>query len=46
VDRKYSKSIGKIEQSRLNFNSSMPPSTGIGTVGAAINDFFFQKIAI
>ena len=28
------------------FNGSMPPSTGLGTVGAAINDFFFQKIAV
>ena len=25
------------------FNSSMPPSTGLGTVGAAINDFFFSE---
>ena len=25
------------------FNSSMPPSTGLGTVGAAINDLFFSE---
>ena len=25
------------------FNSSMPPSTGLGTVGVAINDFFFFR---
>lgn len=25
------------------FNDSMPPSTGLGTVGAAINDFFFSE---
>ena len=27
MDRKYSKSIGKIEQPRLNFNDSMPAET-------------------
>ena len=25
------------------FNSSMPPSTGLGKVGTAINDFFFSE---
>jgi hypothetical protein len=25
------------------FNSSMPPSTGLGKVGTAINDFFFFR---